>query len=209
MRKMMMLAALVALAALMLAAAPALADDNDRKDGDNNRNEDNRDFGDFIDEFCEDSDGDFVCDFDEFCEDLDGNLICDLDEFCEDFDGDFFCDDEEDFVDDFGDFADELFQTSEQEAESGDVDQSFDVSGSGANSNQCVGAQGVANTGNAQNTINILNLGGDIDDLELDELESSLTVDPTNTTTCDQEVNQAATAFGGYDYGGGGYYSYY
>ena len=209
MRKMVMLAALVALAALMLAAAPALADDNDRNDGDNNRNEDNRDFGDFIDEFCEDSDGDFVCDFDEFCEDLDGNLICDLDEFCEDFDGDFFCDEEEDFVDDFGDFADELFQTSEQEAESGDVDQSFDVSGSGANSNQCVGAQGVANTGNAQNTINILNLGGDIDDLELDELESSLTVDPTNTTTCDQEVNQAATAFGGYDYGGGGYYSYY
>src|SRR5215207_3059662 len=155
MKKMVLLAALVALAALMLAAAPALADDHDRNRGDHDRNHDyhdNRDHGDFLEEFCEDSDGNLICDFDEFCQDLDGNLICDLDEFCEDFDGDFFCDDEEDFVDDFGDFADELFQTSEQEAESGDVDQSFLVTGGGANSNQCVGAQGVANTGNAQNT---------------------------------------------------------
>ena len=200
-----MLAAMVALAALMLAAAPALAaDDNDRND--NNENHENSDFGDFIDEFCEDSDGDFVCDFDEFCEESDGNLICDLEEFCEDFDGDFFCDAEEDLFDGFGDLGDEIFQTSDQQAESGDADQSFGISGSGANSNQCVGAQGVTNTGNAQNTINILNIGGEIDDFELDELESSLTVSPTNTTTCDQEVNQAATAFGGYDDGGGSYY---
>ena len=205
MRKMVLLAAMMAMAALMLAAAPALAvEDNDRKD--NNNNNENSDFGDFIDEFCEDSDGDFVCDFDEFCEDSDGNLICDLEEFCEDFDGDFFCDDEEDLFDGFGDLGDEIFQTSDQQAESGDADQSFDISGSGANSNQCVGAQGVTNTGNAQNTINILNIGGEIDDFELDELESSLTVSPTNTTTCDQEVNQAATAFGGYDDGGGSYY---
>jgi hypothetical protein len=212
MRKMMLLAAMVALAALMLAAAPALAaDDNDRKDNDNNNeNHENSDFGDFIDEFCEDSDGDLVCDFDEFCEDLDGNLVCDLEELCEDFDGDLFCDKDEDNLDGFGDLE-ELFQTSEQEAESGDADQSFDISGSGANSNQCVGAQGVANTGNAQISLNILNFG-ELDDFELEDLESSLTVDPTNTTTCDQEVNQAATAFGGYDYGGadyGGGYNYY
>jgi hypothetical protein len=209
MRKMVLLAAMMAMAALMLAAAPALAaDDNDRRDNDNRNhdNRDNRDFVDFIDEFCEDSDGDFVCDFDEFCEDSDGNLICDLEEFCEDFDGDFFCDDEEDFLNGFGDLGDEIFQTSDQQADSGDADQSFDISGSGANSNQCVGVQGVTNTGNAQNTINILNVGGEIDDFELDELESSLTVSPTNTTTCDQEVNQAATAFGGYDHGGGSYY---
>ncbi len=216
MRKMVLLAAMVALAALMLAAAPALANDhNDRDRGDKDRNHENRnhdnndnnDFGDFIDEFCEDSDGDLICDFDEFCEDIDGDFICDLDEFCEDFDGDFFCDDDEDdFLDGFGDFADEVFQTAGQQAESGDVDQSFDVSGSGANSNQCVGTQGVANTGNAQISLNILNLGGEIDDFELEDLESSLTVSPTNTTTCDQEVNQAATAYGGYDYGGGYYY---
>ena len=194
MKKMVLLAALVALAALMLAAAPALADDHDRNRGDHDRNHDNhdnrdnRDFGDFLD---------------EFCEDLDGDLICDLDEFCEDFDGDFFCDDEEDEDNLFDGFGDGLFQTSDQQAQSGDVDQSFLVTGRGANSNQCVGVQGVANTGNAQIELNILNVGGEIDDFELEDLESSLTVDPTNTTTCDQQVNQSATAYGG---GGGGYY---
>src|ERR671921_1149611 len=152
MKKMVLLAALVALAALMLAAAPALADDHDRNRGDHDRNHDNRNhdnrdnrnFGDFLDEFCEDSDGDLICDFDEFCEDLDGNLICDLDEFCEDFDGDFFCDDEEDEDNLFDGFGDGLFQTSDQQAESGDVDQSFLVTGGGANSNQCAGVQGGA-----------------------------------------------------------------
>src|SRR5215217_6010098 len=187
MKKMVLLAALVALAALMLAAAPALADDHDRNRGDHDRNHDNhdnrnhdnhdnhdnRDFGDYFDEFCEDSDGDF------------------------------FCDDEEDEDNLFDGFGDGLFQTSDQQAESGDVDQSFLVTGGGANSNQCVGAQGVANTGNAQIELNILNVGGEIDDFELEDLESSLTVDPTNTTTCDQQVNQSATAYGG---GGGGYY---
>src|SRR5215213_5191993 len=156
MKKMVLLAALVALAALMLAAAPALADDHDRNRGDHDRNHDNhdnrnhdnhdnRDFGDFLD---------------EFSDDLDGNLICDLDEFCEDFDGDFFCDDEEDEDNLFDGFGDGLFQTSDQQAESGDVDQSFLVTGGGANSNQCVGVQGVANTGNAQIELNILNVGG-------------------------------------------------
>jgi len=193
MKKMVLLAALVALAALMLAATPALADDHDRNhdnhdNHDNRDNRDNRDFGDFLD---------------EFCEDFDGNLICDFDEFCEDFDGDFFCDDEEEEENLFDGFGDGLFQTSDQQAESGDVDQSFLVTGGGANSNQCAGVQGVSNTGNAQIELNILNLGGEIDDFELEDLESSLTVDPTNTTTCDQEVNQSATAYGG---GGGGYY---
>jgi hypothetical protein len=208
MRKMVMLAAMMALAALMLAAAPAVAvEDNDRRDNNNNENSD---FGDFIDEFCEDKNGNFVCDFDEFCEDKDGNFVCDLEELCEDFNGDLFCDKDEDNLDGFGDLE-ELFQTSEQEAESGDADQSFDITGGGDNSNQCVGAQGVTNTGNAQISLNILNFG-ELDDFELEDLESSLTVDPTNTTTCDQEVNQAATAFGGYDYGGadyGGGYNYY
>jgi hypothetical protein len=43
----------------------------------------------------------------------------------------------------------------EQEADSGDVDQSFEVSGGGDNSNQTASIQGVANTGNAQNTIGV------------------------------------------------------
>ena len=84
--------------------------------------------------------------FDEFCVDFDGFVIC---EFCEDFDEDFFCD-EDDFFDD-----------GEQEAESGDVDQTFIVSGPGDNSNQTVGIQGVANTGNAQNAFGFCDFDGD------------------------------------------------
>src|ERR687898_5217 len=184
MKKMMLLAVMVALAAMMLAAAPAMAAD---RDGDGHD-----------DDFCDKND--------EFCEDFEKDFSDDFEEFCEDFDGDFFCDDEEDFFDGFGDFGDEFFQTSDQQAESGDVDQSFDISGSGANSNQCVGAQGVANTGNAQNTINVFNLGGEDVEFEFDEVDSTIDVSPINTTTCDQEVNQTAVAFGGDDGGGGHYY---
>ena len=42
---------------------------------------------------------------------------------------------------------------SEQDADSGDVDQSFEVTGGGDNSNQTVSVQEVANTGNVQNQI--------------------------------------------------------
>jgi hypothetical protein len=54
----------------------------------------------------------------------------------------------------------EITQDFEQEAESGDIDQSFDVSQTGDNSNQTVGIQGVANTGNAQNQIGVVDAGG-------------------------------------------------
>src|ERR671914_3146663 len=57
------------------------------------------------------------------------------------------------------DFDDGLNQDVEQEAESGDIDQSFDVSGTGDNSNQTAGIQGVANTGNAQNQIGVFDAG--------------------------------------------------
>jgi hypothetical protein len=56
----------------------------------------------------------------------------------------------------------------------------------------------VANTGNAQNTINVFNLGGEDAEFEFDEVGSTIDVSPVNTTTCDQEVNQAAVAHGGW-----------
>jgi hypothetical protein len=87
-------------------------------------------------------------------------------------------------------------QEFDQEAESGDVDQSFDVSNTGDNSNQCVGIQGVANTGNAQNQIGVLQYGSEADDFEFEDSGSSIEVSPENSTTCDQQVNQAASAFG-------------
>lgn len=92
------------------------------------------------------------------------------------------------------DFDGELDQDVEQEAESGDVDQSFDVSGTGDNSNQTVSTQGVANTGNAQNVIDVTQVGGDGDDLELDDVGSSIEVSPSSTTDSVQRVKQSASA---------------
>jgi opacity protein-like surface antigen len=135
--------------------------------------------------------------------------------------------------------AQEISRDSEQEAESGDVDQSFEVTSEGDNSNQTAGIQGVSNTGNAQNQIGIVDAGdgfnngddffnndfdefcddNDDDDFcdffdddnrfffdddfdngfggfEFDEVGSSIEVSPTNVTSSDQQVNQAATASG-------------
>src|ERR671921_1792360 len=69
-------------------------------------------------------------------------------------------------------------QEGEQEGESGDVDQSFTVTSEGDNSNQCAGIQGVANTGNAQNQIDILQYGSEADEFEFEEVGSSVDVSP-------------------------------
>jgi hypothetical protein len=90
----------------------------------------------------------------------------------------------------------QISQESEQESESGDVDQSFTVSSEGDNSNQCAGIQGVANTGNAQNQTSLIQYGSDADDFEFDEVGSNVDVSPSNSTECDQQVNQAASASG-------------
>ena len=91
----------------------------------------------------------------------------------------------------------QIGQESEQEADSGEVNQSFDVTGGGDNSNQCVGIQGTANTGNAQNQIDLIQYGSVADEFEFEEVGADLSVSPVNTTSCDQQVNQAAAAFGG------------
>ena len=111
----------------------------------------------------------------------------------------FFFDEEECFFegdDDNGfvDFADGIDQDVEQEAESGDIDQDFDVTGTGDNSNQTVSTQGVANTGNAQNVIDVVQVGGDADDFEFDDVGSSITVSPSSTTDSVQRIGQAASA---------------
>jgi hypothetical protein len=90
----------------------------------------------------------------------------------------------------------QISQENEQDADSGDVDQSFTVTGGGDNSNQCVGLQGAANTGNSQNQIGVIQYASDADDFEFDEVGSSVEVNPTNTTECNQQVNQAASASG-------------
>ena len=90
----------------------------------------------------------------------------------------------------------QIGQEAEQETESGEVDQSFEVSSTGDNSSQCAGIQGIAQTGNVQNQTNLLQYGSESGDFEFDEVGSTITVSPENSTVCDQQVNQAATASG-------------
>ena len=93
-------------------------------------------------------------------------------------------------------------QESEQDAESAELNQSFNVSQTGDNSTQCAGIQGVGNTGNAQNLTDVIQYGSEADDFEFEEGGSTIEMNPTNTTTCDQQVNQAASASGGGGSGG-------
>jgi hypothetical protein len=88
----------------------------------------------------------------------------------------------------------QIGQESAQETESGDVDQSFTVSGEGSNGSQCAGIQGIANTGNAQNQTGLLQYASDSGDFEFDEVNPSITVEPETSTTCEQSVEQAAAA---------------
>ena len=88
----------------------------------------------------------------------------------------------------------QVTQEDEQEGESADINQDFSVTSEGDNSNQCASIQGVPNTGNSQNVIDLLQYEGETDDFEFEEVGSTVDVSPTNTTTCTSEVNQAASA---------------
>ena len=168
MRRTKMVLAVVGLmiAMFVVLAAPAMANDNDNHHK-NNDNDKNHHHNRFFDH--DDDDDDEV------------RFV---------FRDDFFDDDFRNRRFDFG-FDSDL----DQDAESGDVDQSFDVSQTGDNSNETVGIQGVANTGNAQNQIGVIDAGG-FGDFEFEDVGSTIEVSPTNTVTSDQEVNQAAAAFG-------------
>jgi uncharacterized protein YpmS len=84
----------------------------------------------------------------------------------------------------------------EQESDSGEVEQEFVVTGEGSNGNQCVGVNGTANTGNLQTETGTIQYASDIEEIEQEEIGDSLTIneDQEFTTTCTQEVNQAAAA---------------
>ena len=107
--------------------------------------------------------------------------------------------------------AESTDQESEQEGESGDADQSGEVSNEGDNSNQCVALQPVTNTGNALTAVDLiiqfptrqeakrLDIKAVLDlidelDLELDDLGSTIELDPEQAVDCAEELDQAATA---------------
>lgn len=87
----------------------------------------------------------------------------------------------------------QVTQSNEQDVESGDADQSFTVTGSGDNSNQCAPIQGVGQSGNAVNNTDVLQTNGDDNDVEVDD-SSNLAVSPEQAAKCEQKVNQAASA---------------
>jgi hypothetical protein len=102
-------------------------------------------------------------------------------------------------------------QESDQEGESGDSDQSGEVSGSGDNSNQCVAVQPVSNTGDALTDIDIIidyptgreakrfNIQDVLDlidelDLDLEDVGSTIELNPEQAVECAQAVEQASSA---------------
>ena len=114
----------------------------------------------------------------------------------------------------------QVSQSNEQEVESGDATQNVNVTGGGDNSNACQGVQGITNTGNATNNTSVLqatpsNNNGSFDgnnrfdhrhffngngfnnggDVQVDN-SGNLDISPSNSTSCNQQVNQAATASG-------------
>jgi hypothetical protein len=193
-KKFMILASVVAIVIAAL-ALPALAQQRnfggDDERWDNSRWEDNNNWGDNKDNNNW-WDNDWWKDHDD--ENDDDNRNDDFDRFF-DFDRDRF---DRDFDRNNNDeVVPAVTQEFDQQAESGDVSQSFNVSNAGDNSNQCAGVQGVANTGNAQNQIGVLQYGSEADDFSFEDSGSSIEVSPTNLTSCDQQVNQAASAYYG------------
>jgi LPXTG-motif cell wall-anchored protein len=87
-------------------------------------------------------------------------------------------------------------QGTEQEGESGEVDQSFEVSGSGDSANQCAEILAAAQSGNAQNVTDVIQSDSDTDDFEFEDGGSSIDVSPELAEECEQAINQAASAAG-------------
>ena len=102
-------------------------------------------------------------------------------------------------------------QETDQEGESGDTDQSGEVSNSGDNSNQCVGVQPVSNTGDAITAVDIIiqlpsgkeakrfdikDVSDLVDELDLDleDIGSTIELNPEQAVECAQAVDQASSA---------------
>src|SRR4051812_20737942 len=91
-------------------------------------------------------------------------------------------------------FNNGVSQSNEQNVESGDSSQTFNVTGGGDNSNACQGIQGISNTGNSVNSTNVLQYAS-LGDIGVSD-SGNFTISPSQSTTCKQAVNQAASASG-------------
>jgi len=109
-----------------------------------------------------------------------------------------------------------ITQDSSSGTESGDVGQTFEVAGSGRNSDQCAGVQGATNTAPLEGGIdllqnlseakdfkfedvggsdlNILQSDAEAGNFEFDGGGAPLTVGGANETACDQKADQSGSA---------------
>ncbi len=110
----------------------------------------------------------------------------------DDVDDGFFIDDDDDL--DFGDVG-RVVQGVENEAESGDVDLSFEVSNEGDYASQCVPALQFGNSGNFNNAPSFLQYAGDSDDFEPGGIEFS--IEPEMAVECASTVQQSSAASSG------------
>ena len=86
-------------------------------------------------------------------------------------------------------------QEGDQEGESGKIDQSFTVTGSGDSANQCAALLGGAQSGNSQNQIGVAQSDeSEADDSEPDETGSDVALSPELAEECEQIINQAAAS---------------
>ena len=202
MRKFMILGSLVALVVAAL-ALPALAEDNSPFRGDQDQRSFEKQFDNWQD-IAEKRDYTDAEAFDFYVDRLGAFYGFDHDRWNDDDDQDHWWANDRDWWNDNNnnnnnnddEVVPAVSQSFDQEAQSGDVSQSFNVSNTGDNSNQCANVQGVANTGNAQNQIGVVQYGSEADDFSFEDSGSTITVSPNSATRCDQAVNQAATAYG-------------
>jgi len=115
----------------------------------------------------------------------------------DDFNGNRFNNDNDDFngnrFNRFND-SDGINLDNENEAESGELEQSFEVSNEGDYASQCVPALQFGNTGNFNNAPSFLQYASDADDFEPGGIEFS--VEPEMDVNCEHTVQQSSAASG-------------
>jgi hypothetical protein len=84
-------------------------------------------------------------------------------------------------------------QANEQEVQSGDSTQTFNVKGGGDNSNSCQGIQDISNTGNSVTNTGVIQSGSNGSFVGVSD-SGNFTISPSQSTVCKQSVNQAASA---------------
>ena len=107
-------------------------------------------------------------------------------------------------------------QDSSSESESADLGQTFEVAGSGGNSDQCAGVQGAGNTTSLEggthilqsnseagefgfedvggSQLNVIQADSGADNFNFDGVGGPLTVEGNNETSCGQGINQGGSA---------------